>query len=122
MPTPPLKPTPAKLASAEAPTKTQADMRLADEAPAKPQVIAGYVVRDVYEGVALIEGRRGTMEVVPGVGIPGAGVVKSIDRKGNGWTVTTTKGLLAYATPPRDYHRSSNRPQRDFYPPYREDF
>ena len=122
VPVPPAKPlaskAPAtKIASAE-PTKAQAEV--AEQAP-KPQVISNYVVRDVYEGVALIEGRRGTMEVVPGVGIPGAGVVKSIDRKGNGWTVTTTKGLLAYAAPANTYRRV-NRPPHDYYPPYREEF
>ena len=122
VPVPPAKPPVAKSASvkpagAETP-KTPTET--ADEA-AKPQVLASYVVRDVYEGVALIEGRRGTMEVVPGVGIPGAGIVKSIDRKGNGWTVTTTKGLLAYAAPANTYRRV-NRPPHEFYPPYREDF
>ena len=80
IPTPPSKPAPVKaaaikLASAEAAPK---DTHL-DEAVVKPTVVPGYVVRDVYEGVALIEGRRGPMEVVPGVSIPGAGVVE-IDR------------------------------------------
>ena len=101
VPTPPAKPT--VLASAQ------------PEEPAKPQVIANWVVRDVYQGVALIEGRRGQMEVVPGVSIPGAGVVKSIDRHGAGWTVTTTKGQLAFAAPQRN-----NR--RDYYPQRRYDF
>lgn len=104
VPTPPAKPN--TLASA-------------DEAAPKPQVLAGWVVRDVYDGVAIIEGRRGPMEVVPGVSIPGAGVVKSIERHGAGWTVTTTKGLLAYAAPPREYRRAYSR---DFYPSRRYDF
>lgn len=90
VPTPPAKP--GQIAGAKEPDKTQ--------------VLAGWVVRDVYDGVALIEGKRGPMEVVPGVAIPGAGVVRSIDRKGNGWTVTTSKGLLAYAAPPHDYRRT----------------
>ena len=92
----------------------------AGEDAAKPQVLAAWVVRDVYQGVALIEGRRGTLEVVPGVSIPGAGVVKSIDRHGGGWTVTTTKGVVAYA-PARDYRRAD----RGYYPGaggYRYDF
>ncbi len=100
VPTPPAKP--ASLATAE-------------ETPTR-QVITGWVVRDVYEGVAYLEGKRGTMEVVPGVSIPGAGVVKSIDRHGAGWTVTTTKGLVAYAAPARETRRA---PTRDYYPmPY----
>ena len=99
VPTPPAKP--ASLAGAE-------------DSQAK-QVIAGWVVRDVYEGVAYLEGKRGTMEVVPGVSVPGAGVVKSIDRHGAGWTVTTTKGLVAYAALPREYRRTN---ARDPYMPY----
>ena len=101
---------------------TAADARpQATEEPAKPQLIAAWVVRDVYQGVALIEGRRGTLEVVPGVSIPGAGVVKSIDRHGGGWTVTTTKGVVAYAAPPRDYRRAD---RGGYYPGsgYRYDF
>ena len=97
------------------------DTKLASaEDPAKPQVLAAWVVRDVYQGVAIIEGRHGTLEVVPGVSIPGAGVVKSIDRHGSGWTVTTTKGAIAYAAPARDYRRAD----RDYYPAsgYRYDF
>ena len=144
VPTPPAKPAPARVASLEEPRKDAhraEDARAANEArategkaetkagdgrapaeakavDAKPPVLPGYVVRDVYDGVAIIEGRRGPIEVVPGVSIPGAGVVKSIDRRGSGWTVTTTKGLLAYAAPPRDYRRAG----RGFYPPYRADF
>ena len=93
----------------------------ATEDPAKPPVLAAWVVRDVYQGVALIEGRRGTLEVVPGVSIPGAGVVKSIDRHGGGWTVTTTKGVVAYAAPPREYRRAD---RGGYYPGggYRYDF
>jgi len=94
----------------------KSDQSQADQG--KPQVIAGWVVRDVYEGVALVEGRRGQMEVVPGVSIPGAGVVKSIDRHGGGWTVTTTKGQLAYAAPQRELRRT---PMRDYYGPRRFD-
>ncbi len=108
------------------PVPRPAEIKAADaklegaEDAVKPQVIAAWVVRDVYQGVALIEGRRGTLEVVPGVSIPGAGVVKSIDRHGSGWTVTTTKGVVAYAAPARDYRRAD----RGYYPSdrYRYDF
>ena len=98
-PKPPTKPT--TLADAE-------DVPGGSQDDAKPQVISGWVVRDVYQGVALVEGKRGPMEVVPGMAIPGAGVVKSIERHGSGWTVTTTKGQIASnVTPQRDYHRNS---------------
>ena len=126
VPTPPAKPT--VLASIESetgrgetgraqPAKDQAKDQAAGE-DGKPQVISGWVVRDVYQGVALIEGRRGSMEVVPGVSIPGAGVVRSIDRHGGGWTVTTTKGQLAFAAQ-HEQHRGG---YRDYYGPRRYDF
>ena len=116
LPVPAAKPAPAaRLANAEDPRKDEGRRtgvdKVGDDA-AKPVVLPGWVVREVYQGVALIEGRRGEFEVVPGVSIPGAGVVKSIDRHGNGWTVTTTKGLLASAAPPREYRRAV----RDYYP------
>lgn len=89
----------------------------------KPQVISGWVVRDVYDGVALIEGKRGTMEVMRGTTIPGAGVVKSIDRHGSGWTVTTTKGQLAFAAPQQQNWRRGYGPySRGGYAPYRYDY
>jgi hypothetical protein len=116
VPQPPAKP--ASLASAEAsasPSDTD-----------KPQVLTGWVVRDVYQGVALVEGKHGSMEVVPGVAIPGAGVVKSIEKHGTGWTVTTTKGQFASAaSAPRDYRRVPYQgayQQRGGYPPYRYDY
>ena len=118
LPLPPVKPVPAKLGTDDG-RKSAAEKPIEDVQP-KPQVLAGWIVRDVYDGVALVEGRRGQIEVVPGVSIPGAGVVKSIDRHGNGWTVTTTKGLLAYAAPQqRDYRRGN---ARDAYPAYPYDF
>ena len=56
------------------------------------------------------------MEVVPGVAIPGAGTVRSIDRHGAGWTVTTSKGLIAYMPLPR------GRTQHGYYRTMPEDF
>jgi len=72
-------------------------------APTKPplentkghsQLITNWVVRDVYDGVALIESPHGSIEVAPGEIIPGAGMVKSIERRGAGWIVITSRGLV----------------------------
>jgi hypothetical protein len=74
-----------------------------DVAPAKPplenakghpQLITNWVVRDVYDGIALVESPRGSIEVAPGEIIPGAGMVKSIERRGAGWIVITSRGLV----------------------------
>ncbi len=62
-----------------------------------PQVLASWVVRDVYDGIALVEGPEGAIEVMPGDTIPGAGTVKSIERRAGGWIVVTSRGLVDYA-------------------------
>ena len=67
-------------------------------AASRPQLISNWVVRDVYNGVALIESPRGSIEVVPGDIIPGAGTVKSIERRGAGWVVITNRGLVDSAS------------------------
>ena len=83
-------PTPVPLSRAkQVPPAPEADIK-------KPPLITGWVVRDVYDGIALVEGPRGPLEVIPGVSIPGAGMVKSIERRGAGWIVVTTRGLVDY--------------------------
>ena len=77
---------------------------LGSHAPAAntPQLITNWVVRDVYAGVAVVESPHGSMEVAPGELIPGAGTVKSIERRGRGWIVITSRGLIDSA---RDSYR-----------------
>jgi hypothetical protein len=65
-----------------------------ETAKGQPQLITNWVVRDVYDGVALVESPRGSIEVAPGEIIPGAGMVKSIERRGAGWIVITSRGLV----------------------------
>ncbi|MDQ6701801.1 MAG: hypothetical protein M3Z96_01185 [Pseudomonadota bacterium] len=94
----------ASIGAASAPGKV-ADRKKAQitVAPAKPplenanghpQLITNWVVRDVYDGIALVESPRGSIEVMPGEIIPGAGTVKSIERRGAGWIVITSRGLV----------------------------
>ena len=66
------------------------------EAKAKPgpTIIDDYVVRKVFDGVALVEGRRGIIEVEPGMSLPGAGRVEEIRRQDGRWVVVTSKGLI----------------------------
>ncbi|MGH6851187.1 MAG: hypothetical protein ACREDD_12200 [Methylocella sp.] len=65
-----------------------------ENAKGHPQLITNWVVRDVYDGVALVESPRGSIEVAPGEIIPGAGTVKSIERRSGGWIVITSRGLV----------------------------
>jgi hypothetical protein len=66
------------------------------EAKAKPSptIIDDYVVRKVFDGVALVEGRRGIIEVEPGMSLPGAGRIEEIRRQDGRWVVVTSKGLI----------------------------
>ena len=67
------------------------------EAKPKPAIIEDYVVRRVFDGVALVEGRRGIIEVEPGSNLPGAGRVEEIRRQDGRWVVVTNKGLIVPA-------------------------
>jgi hypothetical protein len=54
-------------------------------------------LRRVYDGVALVEGRRGTVEVEPGDRLSGAGRVYEIKRDNGRWVVVTNGGLIVPA-------------------------
>ena len=65
----------------------------------KPEVarlptLEGWVLRDVADGGALIEGRYGVFEVYAGDPIPGLGRVDAIRRQDGRWVVVTSKGLI----------------------------
>ncbi|HEY5128228.1 MAG TPA: hypothetical protein VIJ35_13220 [Bradyrhizobium sp.] len=61
---------------------------------ARLPTVEGWVLRDVADGAALIEGRRGMYEVYAGDPVPGLGRVDAIRRQDGRWVVVTSKGLL----------------------------
>ncbi|WP_019907032.1 hypothetical protein [Methylobacterium sp. 77] len=73
---------------------------LADKAKlSTPSVIESWAVREVYNGVAVIEDRRHRLvEVGQGDTIPGVGKVDSVERRGRGWAVVTKQGLITTQT------------------------
>ena len=87
----------AKLQSQAPAPSAQIQTNTVDPQKKIQQPIANWVVRDVYDGIALVEGPGGAFEVMQGENIPGVGVVKSIERRGNGWIVVTNRGLVEYA-------------------------
>ena len=98
--TPPVAAGPAA-APALAKTASGKPVRVAEAKPIDPpsgqrdpQLITNWVVRDVYDGIALVDGPRGSIEVMPGETIPGAGTVKAIERRGAGWIVITSRGVV----------------------------
>jgi hypothetical protein len=71
----------------------------APAAPPKPEVarlptVEGWVLRDVANGSALIESRRGIYEVYAGDPVPGLGRVDAIRKQDGRWVVVTSKGLI----------------------------
>jgi hypothetical protein len=61
----------------------------------KAMPIEGWVLREVYDGVALIEGRnKRLLEIAPGQSLSGIGRVESIERRGRSWVVVTTRGVI----------------------------
>lgn len=56
--------------------------------------VKGIVLREAMKGVALVETRRGLLEVVPGDTIPGAGRVETIEKRAGRWRVVTTTGVI----------------------------
>ena len=104
--TTPVAATAPAAAAPAAPKETTATIQTANAAPGpvpvpapKPEVarlptVEGWVLRDVANGSALIEGRQGIFEVYAGDPIPGLGRVDSIKRQDGRWVVVTTKGLV----------------------------
>jgi hypothetical protein len=71
----------------------------APAAPPKPETarlptVEGWRLRDVANGSALIENRRGMYEVYAGDPIPGLGRVDAIRKQDGRWVVVTSKGLI----------------------------
>ncbi len=60
----------------------------------KPPVVAGWVLRDIYDGRATIESRDGLFEVGPGANIPGLGRIEAIKRQDGRWVVMTPRGII----------------------------
>ena len=62
--------------------------------PSAPK-LQGYVLRDVFEGVALVEGSDGISAVQPGFTLSGGNKVMAIERHDGKWVVVTTGGIIA---------------------------
>jgi hypothetical protein len=94
------------VAAPVAPKETTASIQTANAAPPqvplpapKPEVarlptVEGWVLRDVANGSALIEGRQGIFEVYAGDQIPGLGRVDAVRKQDGRWVVITSRGLI----------------------------
>jgi hypothetical protein len=93
----PVPETTGSTSAASADSKAPADNKAPAESKdaAKPGIVTGWIIRDVYRGrIALLENRYGIYEVEPGSNVPGVGRVESIKRQDGRWVVVTPKGLI----------------------------
>ena len=60
----------------------------------KPATVDGWVVREVANGTAVLQGPNGVWKAARGDAVPGLGKVDSIVLWGNRWIVATSRGLV----------------------------
>ena len=60
----------------------------------RPPILEGWILRDIFNGRAMVEGRSGLYEVGPGSTLPGIGRVEAVKRQDGRWVVVTAKGLI----------------------------
>jgi hypothetical protein len=87
---------PAQVSAAQ-PSGAPAEIKAAPSLPVpapEAKRITNWIVREVVNGTAILEGPSGLLGVTSGDNVPGAGRVESIARRGGRWVVATTKGLI----------------------------
>jgi hypothetical protein len=65
------------------------------QVPIETKKIPNWVVREVLNGKAILQGPAGIIGVSTGDLVPGVGRVQSIARQGGRWTVATNKGVIS---------------------------
>jgi hypothetical protein len=88
------------LETPKSPAPAPADVTgsIVDKQPARPPIVEGWVIRDIFDGRAMVEsGRYGIFEVGPGAPLPGVGRVEAVRRQDGRWVVVTQKGLIVSA-------------------------
>lgn len=98
-PTPPAAPVasvPAKeiTGSVSAPPAAPVPMPAPRPEIARLPTLDGWVLLDVANGGATIEGRNGMFEIYAGDPVPGLGRIDAIRKQDGRWVVVTTKGLI----------------------------
>ena len=81
---------------------------------AKP--IGDYTLREVQDGIALVQGRAGGLyEVGPGDRLPGAGKVLAVEKIGQKWVVVTESGRIDGQAPAPQPRYSQRRDPGGYY-------
>jgi hypothetical protein len=86
-----------KVEKVEAKAETRSDPVQTGSLPDRPksETVDNWALRDVYDGVAILEHRRRRLvEVGAGDTVPGLGRVEAIERRGRNWVVVTRQGVI----------------------------
>jgi hypothetical protein len=83
----------------EMPSPSSQDQSMPAGLETTPKTIAGWTLREVTNGTAVLQGLIGILRVTRGDTVPGLGKVTSIVRWGNGWVVATSAGYCTSAPP-----------------------
>ena len=62
--------------------------------PAPEAGLTAYTIRRAFHGFATLDGPSGTIDVIPGVEVPGAGRVVAIRQINGQWVVETSEGTI----------------------------
>lgn len=73
----------------------QSRAKLTPTPETRPTTIEGWMLREVINGTAVLEGPNGIWRVTRGDTVPEVGRVDSIIRWGNRWIVATSRGLIS---------------------------
>ncbi|HEY8071487.1 MAG TPA: hypothetical protein VIE47_05920 [Methylocystis sp.] len=99
-------------APASAATAAGANAKAADA----PKPIGDYTLREVQDGIALVQGRAGGLyEVGPGDRLPGVGKVLGVERIGQKWVVVTESGRIDGQAPAPQPRYSQRRDPGGYY-------
>lgn len=88
------------LETPKSPAQIPADVTgsIVEKQQARPPIVEGWVIRDIFDGRAMVESRsHGIYEVGPGAPLPGVGRVEAVRRQDGRWVVVTPKGLIVSA-------------------------
>jgi len=73
----------------------QTQPKLSPVPETRPTTIPGWMLREVVNGTAVLQGPNGVWRVTRGDTVPGVGRVDSIVRWGSRWIVATSRGLIS---------------------------
>ena len=88
-------PIPPRPLPAPEPARLEAASALRPPPPAPPKPYRAYVLREISDGMAVVEGEDGMVEAAPGDRLPGGARVQRIERRGGRWVVMTDRGYIA---------------------------